>query len=118
MSISPTIFIRTLDEIIAKDKGGMIFSPRLGLHENVMVLDYQNEYANLILRNNLSYETVSSAEDGRIVRNRKDKQGLLESVLKRRIFFKNLQKTFVINTNEWVWCEQRIVALKNILVCL
>jgi DNA polymerase elongation subunit (family B) len=29
--------IRTLDEIVAKDKGGMIFSPRVGLHENVMV---------------------------------------------------------------------------------
>ena len=28
--------IRTLDEIIAKDKGGMIFSPRIGLHENVV----------------------------------------------------------------------------------
>jgi hypothetical protein len=26
--------IRTLAEISAKDKGGMIFSPRVGLHEN------------------------------------------------------------------------------------
>ena len=37
------VFIRT------KDKGGMIFSPQVGLHENVVVLDYDNEYANLIL---------------------------------------------------------------------
>lgn len=50
--------IRTLDEIIDKDKGGMIFSPEIGLHEDVMVLDYENEYANLILKHNLSYETV------------------------------------------------------------
>ncbi|MGB6673354.1 MAG: DNA polymerase domain-containing protein [Candidatus Nitrosopolaris sp.] len=56
--------IRTLDEIIAKDKGGMIFSPQVGLHENVVVLDYENQYANLILKHNLSYETVTSAEDG------------------------------------------------------
>jgi len=114
--------IRTLDEIIAKDKGSMIFSPRVGLHENVVVLDYENEYANLILKNNLSYETIRSTEDGRIMRNRKDIPGLLptilESVLKRRIFFKDLQKTFVINTNEWHWCEHRIVALKDILVSL
>ena len=114
--------IRPLDEIIAKDKGGMIFSPKIGLHENVVVLDYENEYANLILRNNSSYETVTSVEDGRIIQNRRDKPGLLptvlESVLKRRIFFKNLQKTFVINTKEWDWCEQRIVALKDILVSL
>ncbi|MDP9289023.1 MAG: hypothetical protein M3P08_12610, partial [Thermoproteota archaeon] len=113
---------RTLDEIIAKDKGGMIFSPKIGLHENVVVLDYENEYANLILKHNLSYETVTSTEDGRIIGKSKDKPGLLptvlESVLKRRIFFKNLQKTFVINTNEWLWCEQRIVALKDILVSL
>jgi len=84
--------IRTLDEIIAKDKGGMIFSPRVGLHEDVVVLDYENEYANLILKNNLSYETVRSKADGKIIRNRKDIPGLLptilESVLKRRIFFK------------------------------
>ena len=39
----------TLEEIFAKDEGGMIFSPRVGLHENVAVLDYENEYANLIL---------------------------------------------------------------------
>jgi len=60
--------IRTLDEIIANDKGGMIFSPRVGLHENVMVLDYENEYANLILKHNLSYERVTSTKDGRIMR--------------------------------------------------
>jgi DNA polymerase elongation subunit (family B) len=114
--------IRTLDEIIAKDKGGMIFSPKIGLHENVVVLDYENEYANLILKHNLSYETVTSTEDGRIIGKSKDNPGLLptvlESVLKRRIFFKNLQKTFLINTNEWLWCEHRIVALKDILVSL
>ena len=72
----------------------MIFSPRVGLHENVVGLEYENEYANLILKNNLSYETVRSMEDGRIMRNRKDIPGLLptilESVLNRRIFFKDL----------------------------
>jgi DNA polymerase elongation subunit (family B) len=114
--------IRTLDEIIAKDKGGMIFSPKIGLHENVVVLDYENEYANLILKHNLSYETVRSTKDGRIVQNRKDEPGLLptvlECVLKRRIFFKNLQKSLLVNTNDWLWCEHRIVALKDILVSL
>jgi DNA polymerase elongation subunit (family B) len=43
---------------------------------------------------------------------------VLERVLKGRIFFKNLQKTLAINTDEWLWCEQRIVALKDILVSL
>ena len=101
--------IRTLDEIIAKDKGGMIFSPRVGLHENVVVLDYENEYANLILKHNLSYETITSSKDGRIMLNTNDKAALLPTVLKRvlkgRILFKNLQKTLAINTDEWLWCE-------------
>ena len=111
--------IRTLEEINAKDKAGMIFSPSVGLHENVVVLDYENEYANLIIKNNLSPETISPSSKQDI--NRKDRGLLptvLESVLKRRIFIKNLQQSFPVNTNEWVWCQQRIDALKNILVSL
>ncbi len=34
------------------------------------------------------------------------------------MLFKNLQKKFTINTNEWFLCEQRIAALKDILFCL
>jgi DNA polymerase elongation subunit (family B) len=30
--------IRTVEEIVTKDKGGMIFSPRIGIHENLAVL--------------------------------------------------------------------------------
>jgi DNA polymerase elongation subunit (family B) len=32
--------------------------------------------------------------------------------------FKDLQKSFPVNSREWLCCEQRIVALKNILVAL
>jgi DNA polymerase elongation subunit (family B) len=75
----------------------MIYSPMAGLHENVAVLDYENEYANLILKNNLSYETLTSTMG-------QNSKGLLpsilETVLKRRIFFKGLQKSFLINTRE------------------
>jgi len=50
--------IKTLEEIISRDKGEMIFSPVVCLHENVVVLDYDREYANLILKHNLSYKTI------------------------------------------------------------
>jgi DNA polymerase elongation subunit (family B) len=50
--------IRTIEEIFACDKGGMIFSPRVGLHENVAVLNYENEYSNLILKHNLSNDPI------------------------------------------------------------
>jgi len=90
---------------------------QIGLDENVVVLDYENEYANLILRHNLSYETATEKET--IVHNKK---GLLptvmEKVLDRRMLFKNLQKKFVTNILEWLLCEQRMTALKSILVCL
>ncbi|MGC2575318.1 MAG: DNA polymerase domain-containing protein [Candidatus Nitrosopolaris sp.] len=102
--------IRTIEEIFACDKGGMVFSPRVGLHENVAVLDYENEYANLILKHNLSYERSTNTK-GLL-------PTVLESVLKRRIMFKDLQKSFQVNTREWHWCEQRIVVLKDILVAL
>jgi DNA polymerase elongation subunit (family B) len=103
--------IRTIEEIFVCDKGGMIFSPKLGLHENVAVLDYENEYANLILEYNLSYETTAENSKGLL-------PTVTESVINRRIMFKNLRKSFLINTREWFWCEQRIEVLKSILVAL
>jgi DNA polymerase elongation subunit (family B) len=51
--------VRTLENIVDMDKAGMIISPEIGLHENVAVLDYDNEYANLILNHNISYETTA-----------------------------------------------------------
>ena len=50
--------IRTVEQIVSGDKGGMIISPQIGLHEDVLALDYDSEYANLIVNHNLSYETV------------------------------------------------------------
>ncbi len=50
--------VRTLEDIIDKDKAGMIFSPKVGLHENVAVLDYNDEFANIIVNENISYETI------------------------------------------------------------
>ena len=50
--------IRTVEQIVSGDKGGMIASPQIGLHEDVLALDYESEYTNLIVNHNLSYETV------------------------------------------------------------
>jgi len=38
----------------------MIISPEIGLHENVAVLDFNDEYANITTRHNISYENLSS----------------------------------------------------------
>ena len=52
--------IRTLENIVGLDKAGMIISPEIGLHENVAVLDFNDKYANIITRQDISYENLSS----------------------------------------------------------
>ena len=37
--------IRTIEQIVSEDKGGMVISPQIGLHEDILALDYDNEYA-------------------------------------------------------------------------
>ena len=112
--------IRTVEQIVSRDKGSMIISPQTGLHENVVSLDYESEYANLIVNHNLSYETISLEKSGSI--RYSDKKGLLPTIverfLKRRLYFKRLLKELPKDSREALWCEHRINSLKNILVCL
>jgi len=76
------------------------------------VLDKCHLLMNLIIRHNLSYETNRGSGERGLLRT------VLENVLRRRIFFKNLQQSFPINANEWHWCGQRIDTLKSILVSI
>jgi DNA polymerase elongation subunit (family B) len=111
--------IRTIEELVSNDRGGMIISPQTGLHENVVVLDYDNEYANLIINHNLSYETVIPNEKAS---NEQRSKGLLTTVvekfLTRRLYLEDLSKRLSEGTKEYLWCQQRLDSLKNILVCL
>ena len=104
--------IRTVEQIVSGDKGGMIISPQIGLHEDVLALDYDNEYANLIVNHNLSYETVGGEASKGLL------PSIVERFLKRRLYFKMLQKELPRDSTEYVYCEQRVNLLKNILVCL
>jgi DNA polymerase I len=119
--------IRTLEELVSRDKGGMIISPQIGLHENVVSLDYDSEYADLIVNHNLSYETVTLQQEKGLgvtvlQQSRDNKKGLLPTVvekfLKRRLYFKRLLKELPKESIESLWCQQRVNSLKNILVCL
>jgi hypothetical protein len=42
--------IRTMEELVSNDRGGMIISPQTGLRK-IVVLGYDNKYANLIVVN-------------------------------------------------------------------
>ena len=109
--------IRTVEQIISGDKGSMIISPEVGLHEDVLALDYDSEYANLIVNHNLSYETVVNGEAVT-----PQNKGLLPTIvkrfLKRRVYFKKLLRELPKDSQELEWCDQRVNSLKNILVCL
>jgi DNA polymerase elongation subunit (family B) len=110
-------YLRSMEELIKRDRGGSIFSPKVGLvHENVAELDFESEYPNLIIKDGLSYETVTSRG---VVPN---EDALLpfvtQQILERRLYFKKLRREFQEESDEWFWCEHRQLALKNILVCL
>ncbi len=109
--------IRTLEEIVDRDKGGMIISPEVGLHENIAVLDYNDEFANIILTNNISYETVNS--ESQI-----DKffEGILPFIVRQlldlRTYYRDRLKHLEEDTDERESCIKRYDTLKKILVCL
>ena len=86
----------------------------------MVVLDYDNQYANLIVSHNLSYETVLSSVE--LDNKSNNKKGLLPTVvekfLNRRLHYEDLSKELSEKTKEYLWCQQHIDSLKNILVCL
>jgi DNA polymerase elongation subunit (family B) len=103
----------------------MVISPQVGVHANVAVLDYDSEYPNIIVRNNISYETVMASRN---VRNDADNAGLLPKVMKRylsrRALFKQVmmiiskeaeQQSPQRQKEKWQWANQRAAALKTIL---
>ncbi|MBS7609645.1 hypothetical protein KEJ19_03620, partial [Candidatus Bathyarchaeota archaeon] len=113
---SPPIYGTTAKDLAFKDRGGLILSPVLGLHENVAVLDFESMFPNIIVRYNISYETVTP--EG-IDLSRKGFLGeLTKEFLERRLHFKHMRKEFPQGSREWLWCEQRQSALKGILVCI
>ncbi len=109
--------IRTLEEIIDRDKAGMIFSPKVGLHENIAVLDYNDEYANIIINENISYETVRENEQpnnaplGILPR-------IVKQIIDRRVYIKEILRQLPSESVEASDYEQRADTLKQILVCL
>ncbi len=49
------------NELLLADRGGFIFEPKVGVHENVGELDYSALYPNIMYRKNVSAETVRCA---------------------------------------------------------
>ena len=62
---------RKIYELKEADKGGMIFQPKPGVHENVFELDFTSFYPSIIVNYNLSPETLDGSK----------RRGFLSSVI-------------------------------------
>jgi DNA polymerase elongation subunit (family B) len=101
-------------DLIRHDKGGIIFSPKPGLHVNVAALDFESMFPNIIVRKNVSYETVT--EDG-VDQTLEGFLGrITEPFLVRRLRFKHQMNEYPTGSPEWNWCQQRQSTLKLFLV--
>jgi DNA polymerase-2 len=47
------------DELLAADRGGLVFTPKTGFHTNVAELDFVSEYPSIMARFNISPETIN-----------------------------------------------------------
>jgi DNA polymerase elongation subunit (family B) len=103
-------------DMMKRDRGGMLFTPQVGLHENVGCIDFESMFPSIISRRNVSYETVT--EDG-VDTSRPGFMGLFTGpTLERRFRFKHMRKQLEPNSREWRWCEQRQASLKLMLVVI
>ncbi|MGD0803465.1 MAG: DNA polymerase domain-containing protein [Candidatus Bathyarchaeia archaeon] len=103
-------------DMVKRDRGGMLFTPLVGLHENVGCIDFESMFPSIISRYNVSYETVT--EDG-VDQTRPGFMGQFTGpTLERRFRFKHMRKLLQPSFKEWTWCEQRQASLKLMLVVI
>jgi DNA polymerase elongation subunit (family B) len=101
-------------DMVKSDRGGMIFSPNPGLHENVAALDFESMFPHIIVRKNVSYETV---KDNIIDQTTPGFMGgFTRPVVERRLRLKHLRNSYPRESDEWWWCQQRQASLKMSLV--
>ncbi|HWH08705.1 MAG TPA: DNA polymerase domain-containing protein, partial [Candidatus Thermoplasmatota archaeon] len=116
---------KTLRQLVKADRGGHIFDPVVGLHEDVVELDFASLYPALIARHNLGSETLLCAccdpatlpperfvpQAGYHVCQRR--RGLvpevLERLVERRAAFKRMRKTDPARRAEY---QGRVDAIK------
>ena len=108
--------IKTLKELMELDKSGMIYYPEPGVYFNVAKLDFASMYPNIIVKNNISAETVFCHHGcGDIC---KLKKGIvpkgLRKILERRLMLKKQMIKSEGEKREVIDIKQR--SLKTLLV--
>jgi hypothetical protein len=99
--------VRGALELLDSDRGGITFTPRPGLHENVAALDFDSQYPSIIMKRGISYESPEGG--GSLI------PSVLRPWLERRLWLKRLRRTLRPGSPEELYCSERIEALKLIL---
>ena len=127
---------KTMSDFFIADRGGFIFEPKIGVHEKVAEFDFESLYPNIMLKYNLSAETIRcnccSCNNNNDTSNSKLKVpelgyhichrriGIvptsLEIVLEKRARYRRLKNDKSIPTDIRKIYEVRYSALKWILV--
>lgn len=102
---------KTLVELIRADRGGMIYQPLIGLHHNVAQIDFSSMYPAIMVKHNISPETVGkeNAPEGLIPRT-------LLPLLEKRLLLKNILLDLNPNDCRVDLLKKRAAALKWLLV--
>ncbi len=79
--------VRNIMDLKACDKGGMMFQPEPGVYEKVHEIDFTSLYPSIIVKYNLSPETIEHPNQQGFL------SGVLSSLLNLRIETKRLKKT-------------------------
>ena len=116
---------KTADELLLSDRGGLVFMPELGYHENVAELDFASMYPSLMEMHNISPETINcSCCRNRVVpelgyticeKRRGIVPATLKPVLEKRAYYKARKKAAKTHP-EYQKYDRRQNALKWMLV--
>ena len=111
------------NELLMADRGGFIFEPKVGVHENVGELDFSALYPNIMYRKNISAETVrcgccpdSKNRVPELGWNVCEKKGIvplaIEIIVKKRLRYKEMLRSTTISKDDHERYNARQAALK------
>ena len=116
---------KTYNQLVVSDRGGMVFEPLSGVFPNVAIIDFMSMYPSVIVRHNISPETVGVEEAGAFEIPGMDikvssREGLipaaLEPMVKKRISIKELLKKMDRNDKRYPLYKAYSNALKWLCV--
>jgi DNA polymerase I len=118
---------KSASELLVADRGGFVYEPKVGIHDNVGEVDFSSMYPSIMVKNNISAETVlcNCCPDSKVripelnynicEKRRGVVPKSLELILSKRLTYKRLKEETKDPLLKEVY-DNRQVALKWILV--